>query len=668
MRPSVCVSTALAVLLSLAFYLPARAQSDDRQVLEAGPEDGILCCFGSPFLFNGDGVLMATGRAGFFRSERRGERWQRSMQGFVAPNGVSPFVGFPCQAPSEPRIVYALAGLGSNVTPFNGLFSSADFGGTWTRRAAVDFAFGVAFCEGDADDPLTVYVSGFDANFVNHTWRSTDGGQTVQIFDASLPACAVGGGVRSLRGTLYVYGVFTPQCAFASTDRGLSFHPLSVPPGFIAAFEVSPNGSTILIDTGDENFQVTGTFRSTDGGASFVAVSGLPNGGVGGAAFDPTDPSRIYASDGLLHVSTDGGLSFTSLPASNDPRFLGLIPVIGIDSRGSVYIGTRGGPFRTDDRGQTFRSLLNGFRASSVTDLAFDADGHLLVAVQHTQVVYRQTRGRSFRAIGTPLNDPTSFLSTDAASVAGSPTDANVALVATGSGHGLFRTDNGGQSWSSAAVAGNPTLFNDSRMVFVTGSRVYLVAPSRTGARGLYRSDDAGQSFARLSPLPFGAIAVDPIDPDVLYVGTYGSPDGLFKSTDGGHNLLPLDPKGGFSALAVDRRNRKVVYAGQQFGQVLRSIDGGQSFAPASSGLAGLGVHGLAQDSHGTLFVWLRGGGLFSSNDGAASWQPVDIKEAVRRSGVEAGRGALATDPHRPGRVYLGNAAVIRVDTGDQAD
>jgi hypothetical protein len=39
-------------------------------------------------------VLVTTGRAGFFRSENRGARWHRSMEGLVAPNGVSPFPVF----------------------------------------------------------------------------------------------------------------------------------------------------------------------------------------------------------------------------------------------------------------------------------------------------------------------------------------------------------------------------------------------------------------------------------------------------------------------------------------------------------------------------------------------------------------------------------------------
>jgi len=206
-------------------------------------------------------------------------------------------------------------------------------------------------------------------------------------------------------------------------------------------------------------------------------------------------------------------------------------------------------------------------------------------------------------------------------------------------------------------------------MAFPTSSRVYLASPLPPVFQpGLYRSDDAGRSFARLSKVRFGAIGVDPADPDTLYLGTYSTSEGLFKSTDGGQTLQNLGQPGVFSALVVDRGDSQVVYAGERFGQVMRSLDGGKTFAPASAGLAGAGVHGIAQDARGTLFVWLRGGGLFASHDNAASWRAVDTGEALRRSGVEAGRGSLVADPRHPGRVYLGNAGVIEIEIENDDD
>ena len=50
------------------------------------------------------------------------------MDGLVGANGVSPYIDIVCNAPSKPNVVYALGGLERDSSPFNGLFSSGDFG------------------------------------------------------------------------------------------------------------------------------------------------------------------------------------------------------------------------------------------------------------------------------------------------------------------------------------------------------------------------------------------------------------------------------------------------------------------------------------------------------------------------------------------------------------
>jgi hypothetical protein len=667
---------ASAFIMLVFACLPAQAGGPSKKaapipVREAAPEDAINCCIGDHlFLFNNDQVLTSTGRAGIFRSDNRGEVWQRSMNGFVGPSGASPFPDVMCQSPSQPQIVYALAGLGPGTSSFNGFLVSSDFGATWSRRGSVNTGFGTNLCAVDAADPRTVYLSGFDdETFDFITLKSTDGAQTFQPLP-NLPTCDVNGFfLRSVQGAVYFFG--GPQCSFFSTDHGNSFHQINPPASPNGGFDVSPDGHAVFFAAEDDFFQPTGTFRSTDQGATFVPVNGLPF-GFAPLAFDPTNSLRIYATDGVvLYISSDSGLNFDPLPASNDPRFPGFfpIPAIGIDSHGSVYLDTLTGPYRTDDGGQTFRSIETGDRASSVNGLAFDANGKLLAAVLHTQVLFRQTSGPglNFESIGTTPAIQIDSFTNDATAVAPSPTDANVILLAMSVFQGLFRTNDGGRSWTQSTLADNPYNFQNARMAFATSSRVYLVSPVPPFFQpGLYRSDDAGQNFAHLSTLQFGAIAVDRTNADVLYIGTYNSGEGLFKSTDGGQTLQNLNQPGSFSAIAIDRTNSQTIYAGQLSGGVIRSTDGGATFVPASDGLGGVGVIDMAQDSDGTLFVWMKEGGLFSSHDRGTSWQFVDAGEAFRRSEIDAGRGSLVIDPLHPGRVYLGNPGVIQITAGNE--
>jgi photosystem II stability/assembly factor-like uncharacterized protein len=156
---------------------------------------------------------------------------------------------------------------------------------------------------------------------------------------------------------------------------------------------------------------------------------------------------------------------------------------------------------------------------------------------------------------------------------------------------------------------------------------------------------------------------VDPSNGDVVYVGDWTRNRGVFKSTDGGRTLQATGlTTGNFSALVVDSQDSNVVYAGHRTGSVFRSLDGGATFMPAGTGLAGAGVMGLAiERATRRLYVWMSSGGLFRSDDGATTWTPVDTREARLRSGLTTGRGALAIDPAHPGHVFLGNGSVLEV-------
>jgi photosystem II stability/assembly factor-like uncharacterized protein len=223
---------------------------------------------------------------------------------------------------------------------------------------------------------------------------------------------------------------------------------------------------------------------------------------------------------------------------------------------------------------------------------------------------------------------------------------------------GTFRTADGGASWTKSV----PTLIGSAgRAAFAPtdAQKVYVVG----GFRGLLWSIDGGRSFAQTRPGRFGSLAVDPGNSDVVYVGDWTTNRGVFKSTDGGRTLQTTGlATGNFAALAVDPQDSTVVYAGHRTGTVFRSLDGGATFAPAGSGLAGAGVMGLGiEPSTRRLYVWMHNGGLFRSDDGAASWTPVDTGDAFRRSGVTAGRGALAIDPAHPGRIFRGSRSVLQV-------
>jgi len=150
----------------------------------------------------------------------------------------------------------------------------------------------------------------------------------------------------------------------------------------------------------------------------------------------------------------------------------------------------------------------------------------------------------------------------DGVAVAPSPVDPDAAVVVT-IGNGVFSTEDGGASWTRAAFAPFEPFFGSFvRITIAPGnmSRVYLIARGP----GLARSDDAGRSFRQLFAERLGAIAVDPTNPDVIYLGAFDNGHGLFKSVNGGNTVVSLGVPGNFSSLAVDPRHPQTVYAGNR--------------------------------------------------------------------------------------------------------
>ncbi len=371
-------------------------------------------------------------------------------------------------------------------------------------------------------------------------------------------------------------------------------------------------------------------------------------------------------SDGLFR-SIDGGLTFERLTGLGEAELVGIgASAVGVTARDPenpplLYVSTGLGPSRSDDGGSTFSPIHTGFRGTTVSDLTIDAAGRLLVATQDSAGVFRSIGPGEYQNIGDTLpNDAAAYVQ----SVAAAPDNpelyaVTVALFNDADGTAIFRTANGGRSWSRAQIIGFIFPFDRARMTFAPSdaSRVYMV-----GSGGLFRSDDGGESFQHFGGgfSALASIAVDPHNPDVLYVGRSNLTAGILRSVDGGQTFEQLGGTGNVVyAIALDPKRPDVIYAGLYNSRVIRSLDGGVTFAPADVGLTGDRVLGLAVDPGQPmrLFVWMRAGGLFRSDNGADSWIELDPGEALRRSTVQYGLTGLAIDPGDPERSIWETAA-----------
>lgn len=189
------------------------------------------------------------------------------------------------------------------------------------------------------------------------------------------------------------------------------------------------------------------------------------------------------------------------------------------------------------------------------------------------------------------------------------------------------------------------------------------------GGRTLFKSTDGGVSWNAVSSAPplygISAIAVDPTNPAIVYIGTdflpgsFSNSAGIFKSTDGGaswrainagltsnvdRQLLPIPPV--IDRIVIDPRNPATVYAIGN-GVVFKSTNGGDSWS--ATNLSGVGA--LAIDPTNSAILYAAAlGYVYKSVDGGSNWS----QAGASTFGISLQLTAVAVDLANPAIVYAG--------------
>ncbi|MGA7562405.1 MAG: sialidase family protein [Desulfobaccales bacterium] len=145
-------------------------------------------------------------------------------------------------------------------------------------------------------------------------WKTTDGGSTWTPLTDTQTSLSMGGmaldptnpnRILAGFGNFSNFGKDGPRAGVIfSNDAGSTWTPVGG--AILANTDVSSvvvNGQVMFVASRSDgqgvNSSVPGLFRSTDGGASFIQISGsggLPTGSVTSLVTDPSDPNRLYAA------------------------------------------------------------------------------------------------------------------------------------------------------------------------------------------------------------------------------------------------------------------------------------------------------------------------------------------------------------------------------------
>jgi photosystem II stability/assembly factor-like uncharacterized protein len=412
-----------------------------------------------------------------------------------------------------------------------------------------------------------------------------------------------------------------------SPDGGVSFQPVGTELGAVnicaIAFAPSSPSTVYAVDCiGQKTRQVV---RSTDSGLTWQRVSLVPAelGGFGDAgttaiAVDGADPLHVWVGTAWgLHESFNGGDSVERVPRSTGAP--GLARRVLFDATNAQRQWLSGRVIRTQDAGATWTMVDTGSFAWSVE----------WASRTRSNVVIGATRDLTFSRIGLSADGGNTW--TDKITVSGRFGSGPHAIVDgaqvgevyvvmrvnDAAGERILVSFNDGELFEQRAQVPAPVLSGSATRT--TPTVLYLGADVGAGAIGLFRSADQGLNVAVVATVPYGgpisAVAVAPSSASTLYIG-YKSP-----------NPYPI----------------------------LKSIDAGVTWQPASSGLGTGAITSLAVDPTvpGTAYAVQQGSGVFRTTDGGTTWIALD--EGLR--GAARNVTSIAIDPRNAQRLFLSTDA-----------
>ncbi len=396
-----------------------------------------------------------------------------------------------------------------------------------------------------------------------------------------------------------------------------------------------------------------GVWKTDDAGRTWQPIfDAQPTQSIGAIAVAPSNPDIVYVGSGEglyrpdlsvgdgVYRSADGGRTWAHLGLAGAQQ----IPELAIDPKNPdrLFAAVLGHPYGPSTERGIYRSLDGGHSWQQVLARDENTGGcAVVIDPQHPEIVYAAL----WEARLGPWEDKNEY---------------------NGTGGGVYKSTDGGTTWRKL-TAGLPANLSQTNIEIARSApnRLFLsVATNEPGdyasaaGLGVFRSDDAGETWTRITQDPrpalrigggdLAVLRVDPQNADVVYSASIVT----MKSTDGGKTWATLRGAPGgddYQNLWISPVDPKVIALVADQGAVV-TVNGGQTWSSwFNQPTAQLYHVGIApsfpyricsgQQESGSVCISSRG------NDGMVTvrdWHPVGVIEY----------GYVAPDPLDPDVVY----------------
>ncbi len=400
-----------------------------------------------------------------------------------------------------------------------------------------------------------------------------------------------------------------------------------------------------------------GVWKTSDYGRTWAPIfDDQPTGSIGALAVAPSNPNIIYVGSGEglqrpdlsigdgVFKSTDAGISWQFMGLSDAQQ----IGAVLVDPRepNRVYVAVLGHPYGANEQRGVFKSTDGG--------------------ASWQKILYRDENTGAIALAFDPSNPD--IIYADLWASRRGPWENG---AWEGKTSGLFKSTDGGDTWRQL-TKGLPTAEQGlGRIGFGIAAsdpnRIYATVDAQKEG-GLYRSDDAGESWHRLNSdgrlwgrgSDFAEIKVDPKNRDIVYVANTAS----YKSTDGARTFVAFKGAPGgddYHTIWINPENPQIMLFATDQGATI-TVNGGKTWSSWYNQPTAQFYHVITdnqfpynvysgQQESGSVGIASRG------NDGQITfreWRPVGADEYAY----------VAPDPLNPNIIFGGKVSRYDRTTG----
>ena len=373
----------------------------------------------------------------------------------------------------------------------------------------------------------------------------------------------------------------------------------------------------IAVDPSDPDFVLvgglTGVYRSTDAGKSWKRISTQEN--VESLAIDPRDRDRIYVGTWRQGWrSEDGGKTWVHIANGMvlDTDMFSI--TIDPSNPDNLWVSTCGWVYGTTNKGDLWTRYREGFNNRRIHDIEIDPTAPQTLYAGSVAGLYRSDDlGKKWYTVSSEdlvIN-----------SIVLHPQRPDRVILAV-EGDGVYisndraktftRTSHGLYNLRVTALVADP----------LVRDRVYAAVAFGGAASGIYRSDDGGQTWARAGKTPLPPVLSISVatesDAEVRFIA--GTEKGFYWSSDGEEWVQAAPASFPIRVQKVIRFNRLRAFAATSEG-VFTSRDGGRSWyrlAAADTRASDLAV-GMVNGDYALFALTSSGVAVFNGN----KWSPV---------------------------------------------